>query len=72
MIVVGGIVVALRRRRHTFKGDYSTKKHVYGNGSFRGASQPRDGTHISCLLHWQAGSTATWEAFPKEVLPEGP
>ena len=29
-------------------------------------------THISCLLHWQAGSTATWEAFPKEVLPEGP
>ena len=24
--------------------------------SFRGASRPRDGTHISCLLHWQAGS----------------
>ncbi|XP_036716003.1 nectin-1 isoform X1 [Balaenoptera musculus] len=32
LAVVGGIVVALRRRRHTFKGDYSTKKHVYGNG----------------------------------------
>uniref|UniRef100_A0A8W4F8U2 Nectin-1 n=1 Tax=Sus scrofa TaxID=9823 RepID=A0A8W4F8U2_PIG len=32
LFVVGGIVVALRRRRHTFKGDYSTKKHVYGNG----------------------------------------
>lgn len=32
LIVVGAILVALRRRRHTFKGDYSTKKHVYGNG----------------------------------------
>ncbi|XP_006258219.1 nectin-1 isoform X2 [Alligator mississippiensis] len=44
--VIGGVVggvslvlavavvlfVLLRRRRHTFKGDYSTKKHVYGNG----------------------------------------
>ncbi|XP_074158568.1 nectin-1 isoform X1 [Sminthopsis crassicaudata] len=40
--VVGGIILVLfvalvlvvyfRRRRHTFKGDYSTKKHVYGNG----------------------------------------
>lgn len=32
LLVVGGTVLALRRRRHTFKGDYSTKKHVYGNG----------------------------------------
>ena len=24
--------------------------------SSRGSFQPRDGTHISCLLHWQAGS----------------
>ena len=24
--------------------------------SSRGSSQPRDGTHVSCLLHWQAGS----------------
>ncbi|XP_055968009.1 nectin-1-like [Sorex fumeus] len=31
LLVVGGIVVALRCWRHTFKGDYSTKKHVYGN-----------------------------------------
>ena len=22
----------------------------------RGSSQPKDQTHISCLLHWQAGS----------------
>ncbi|CAH2319504.1 nectin-1 isoform X2 [Pelobates cultripes] len=26
------LFVVLRRRHHTFKGDYSTKKHVYGNG----------------------------------------
>lgn len=26
------LVVFLRRRQHTFKGDYSTKKHVFGNG----------------------------------------
>ena len=32
--------------------------------SSRGSSRPRDRTHISCLLHWQAGSPsgATWEA----------
>ncbi|KAM4704120.1 nectin-1 isoform 3-T3 [Rhinophrynus dorsalis] len=39
---VGGVVlvlaisvilfVVLRKRHHTFKGDYNTKKHVYGNG----------------------------------------
>lgn len=32
LLVVGAALLALRRRRHTFKGDYSTKKHVYGNG----------------------------------------
>ncbi|XP_068097086.1 nectin-1 isoform X5 [Hyperolius riggenbachi] len=26
------LFVVLRRRHHTFKGDYNTKKHVYGNG----------------------------------------
>lgn len=26
------LFVILRRRQRTFKGDYSTKKHVYGNG----------------------------------------
>ena len=25
--------------------------------SFRGSSRPRDGTHISCLLHWQVNSS---------------
>ena len=36
----------------------------------RGSSQPRDQTHISCLLHWQVGSSATWEAhcMPSSVL----
>ena len=24
--------------------------------SSRGSSQPRDSAHVSCLLHWQAGS----------------
>ncbi|XP_034995913.1 nectin-1 [Zootoca vivipara] len=34
LVVVLAVVVfvMLRHRRHTFKGDYSTKKHVYGNG----------------------------------------
>uniref|UniRef100_A0A8B9PLU6 Nectin cell adhesion molecule 1 n=1 Tax=Apteryx owenii TaxID=8824 RepID=A0A8B9PLU6_APTOW len=32
LVVAVVLVVVLRRRRHTFKGDYSTKKHVYGNG----------------------------------------
>lgn len=26
------LFIFLRRRQHTFKGDYSTKKHVFGNG----------------------------------------
>ncbi|XP_028930993.1 nectin-1 isoform X1 [Ornithorhynchus anatinus] len=33
VLAVAGVLFAVfRRRRHTFKGDYSTKKHVYGNG----------------------------------------
>ncbi|NXQ31479.1 NECT1 protein, partial [Alaudala cheleensis] len=32
LLVAVVLFVLLRRRRHTFKGDYSTKKHVYGNG----------------------------------------
>ncbi|XP_018620319.1 nectin-1 isoform X1 [Scleropages formosus] len=47
---VGGVVllgvaaallfVFLRRRQHTFKGDYSTKKHVFGNGYSKAGSAP--------------------------------
>ncbi|MFT7803838.1 nectin-1 isoform X1 [Arapaima gigas] len=47
---VGGVVllgiaaallfVFLRRRQHTFKGDYSTKKHVFGNGYSKAGSTP--------------------------------
>ncbi|CAM4612658.1 unnamed protein product, partial [Lepidochelys kempii] len=32
LVVAVVLFVGLRRRHHTFKGDYSTKKHVYGNG----------------------------------------
>lgn len=32
VLVAVVVFVVLRHRRHTFKGDYSTKKHVYGNG----------------------------------------
>ncbi|XP_010143237.1 PREDICTED: nectin-1-like [Buceros rhinoceros silvestris] len=32
LVVAVVLFVVLRHRRHTFKGDYSTKKHVYGNG----------------------------------------
>ncbi|KAB5575007.1 hypothetical protein PHYPO_G00215710 [Pangasianodon hypophthalmus] len=47
---VGGLVVLiigvalliyfLRRRQRTFKGDYSTKKHVFGNGYSKAGSVP--------------------------------
>ncbi|XP_018591927.1 nectin-1-like [Scleropages formosus] len=47
---VGGVVllglaaiilfVFLRRRQRTFKGDYSTKKHVYGNGYSKAGGIP--------------------------------
>lgn len=35
VLLIGAAVllfIFLRRRQHTFKGDYSTKKHVFGNG----------------------------------------
>jgi len=38
--------------------------------SSRGSSWPRDRTHISCLLHWQAGfftTSATWEKWKVKV-----
>ncbi|XP_023663023.1 nectin 1b isoform X2 [Paramormyrops kingsleyae] len=31
-VAAGLLFVFLRRRQHTFKGDYSTKKHAFGNG----------------------------------------
>ncbi|MGH0128607.1 UNVERIFIED_CONTAM: hypothetical protein FKN15_001817 [Acipenser sinensis] len=48
--VVGGVIllglaavllfVFLRRRQRTFKGDYNTKKHVFGNGYSKAAGLP--------------------------------
>lgn len=34
------LVVFLRRRQRTFKGDYSTKKHVFGNGYSKAGGLP--------------------------------
>uniref|UniRef100_A0A3Q3VYT3 Ig-like domain-containing protein n=1 Tax=Mola mola TaxID=94237 RepID=A0A3Q3VYT3_MOLML len=34
------LFVFLRRRQHTFKGDYSTKKHVFGNGYSKAGGLP--------------------------------
>ncbi|XP_029429303.1 nectin-1 [Rhinatrema bivittatum] len=49
LVLVLGLAVVLfllRRRHHTFKGDYSTKKHVYGNGySKAGVPQPPPPAH---------------------------
>nr|XP_033775090.1 nectin-1 [Geotrypetes seraphini] len=48
LLVLGAIiiVIVIKRRHHTFKGDYSTKKHVYGNGySKAGVPQPPLPTH---------------------------
>lgn len=34
------LVFFLRRRQRTFKGDYSTKKHVFGNGYSKAGGMP--------------------------------
>lgn len=34
------LFIFLRRRQHTFKGDYSTKKHVFGNGYSKAGGLP--------------------------------
>ncbi|KAI2653919.1 Nectin-1 [Labeo rohita] len=42
-LLVAGIallVFFLRRRQRTFKGDYSTKKHVFGNGYSKAGGMP--------------------------------
>ncbi|KAK1785301.1 hypothetical protein P4O66_018696 [Electrophorus voltai] len=42
-LLVGGAVLLfffLRRRQRTFKGDYSTKKHVFGNGYSKAGGLP--------------------------------
>ncbi|KAJ8280271.1 hypothetical protein GJAV_G00052570 [Gymnothorax javanicus] len=42
LLVAAGILlfVFLRRRQRTFKGDYSTKKHVFGNGYSKAGGIP--------------------------------
>ncbi|MCJ8733450.1 hypothetical protein PDJAM_G00223600 [Pangasius djambal] len=40
IIGVALLVYFLRRRQRTFKGDYSTKKHVFGNGYSKAGSVP--------------------------------
>lgn len=37
---IGLLVFFLRRRQRTFKGDYSTKKHVFGNGYSKAGGMP--------------------------------
>lgn len=40
IIGVALLIYFLRRRQRTFKGDYSTKKHVFGNGYSKTGSVP--------------------------------
>ncbi|XP_064159071.1 nectin cell adhesion molecule 1b [Anguilla rostrata] len=42
LLLVAGVLlfVFLRRRQRTFKGDYSTKKHVFGNGYSKAGGLP--------------------------------
>ncbi|XP_014870939.1 nectin 1b isoform X5 [Poecilia latipinna] len=42
LVIVAAILlfVFLRRRQRTFKGDYSTKKHVFGNGYSKAGAMP--------------------------------
>ena len=55
-------------------GDSRGKNTGVGYHALLQGSLPTQGwnPHLLCFLHWQAGSTAIWEAFPKEVLLEGP
>lgn len=42
LVILAGVLifVFLRRRRRTFKGDYNTKKHVFGNGYSKAGGLP--------------------------------
>lgn len=40
IIGIALLIYFLRRRQRTFKGDYSTKKHVFGNGYSKAGSVP--------------------------------
>ncbi|GCC26201.1 nectin 1b isoform X2 [Chiloscyllium punctatum] len=48
VLIVGVIIfIVLRKRQQTFKGDYNTKKHVFGNGYSKAGIMPPAPEHIS-------------------------
>ncbi|KAG8141570.1 hypothetical protein E2320_007176 [Naja naja] len=71
--------MVLRHRRHTFKGDYSTKKHVYGNG-YSKAGIPQHHPPMAQNLQYPDDSTmrkspARWVATAmrtKTMMAPGP
>uniref|UniRef100_UPI00398F19F1 nectin 1b isoform X5 n=1 Tax=Pristiophorus japonicus TaxID=55135 RepID=UPI00398F19F1 len=48
LLLITGIIifVVLRKRQQTFKGDYNTKKHVFGNGYSKAGAMPPAPQHV--------------------------
>ncbi|XP_042372149.1 nectin-1-like isoform X2 [Plectropomus leopardus] len=75
---VGGVVllgvaavllfVFLRRRQRTFKGDYSTKKHVFGNGYSKAGGLP---THPPIPKNLQYPDDSDDEKKPSQISGPG-
>ncbi|XP_078055230.1 nectin 1b [Mustelus asterias] len=48
LVLLSGVIIfiILRKRQQTFKGDYNTKKHVFGNGYSKAGIMPPAPEHI--------------------------
>nr|XP_055029627.1 nectin cell adhesion molecule 1b isoform X2 [Misgurnus anguillicaudatus] len=62
------LVFFLRRRQRTFKGDYSTKKHVFGNGYSKAGGVP---THPPVPKNLQYPDDSDDEKKPAQITGPG-
>lgn len=67
-VAIGLLIFFLRRRQRTFKGDYSTKKHVFGNGYSKAGSV---GTHPAVPKNLQYPDDSDDEKKPAHIGSSG-